>query len=245
MARTIRACVKCSQVRPTAGHGLCFKCYRAAERKVADELWSRPDPSATELLKGQLRTRKALLKMMDSIEEIGTARMVPEATLEAWRILLKPEIERIARSLGPKSGVDLNSEQEDLSELLAELAALRGSNSEKENVNEPFTERSGQVHQPIRSDQSTPEPPAKEHQPEGQAPVITESAHESSEQVNGDQQNGSEQFTELAAPGTSETKAHGEPPAETSGTEQTSPLPPGDATASTKMQRTRRKSHAA
>jgi hypothetical protein len=235
--------VKCNQVREIAGHGLCFKCYRAAERKVADVLWSRPDPTAKELLKQQRKTRKGLLKMMDSIEEISPGKLVPEATLEAWRLLLQPEILRIAQSLGPRTGMDVNSAEEDLSELITELAELRDANSADENVSGPFTEQAGQVHRPIRSDQFPPEPPATVHQPEDQSPVVTESAHETSEQVNGHQQNVSEQFTERT--GTSEEKGRGEPPAETSETGQTSTLPPGSATVPTKMRRPRQKSHAA
>jgi len=230
VARSIKACVKCSEVREIAGHGLCFRCYRAAERKVADVLWSRPDPSAKELLQDQRRTRKALLKMMDSIEEISTGKLVPEATLEAWRLLLQPEIARIARSLGSRIGADVNSEQENLSELITELAELRGVTSEEENVSEPVTERSGQVHQPIRNDQSTPEPRATVYRPENQSPVVAESAQESSERVNVEQKLESEQFTEIAV--TSEEKAHG-------------PLPAGSDAVPTKMRKPRQKSHAA
>jgi hypothetical protein len=181
--------------------------------------------------------------MMDSIEEISTGKLVPEATLEAWRLLLQPEIARIARSLGPKIGMDMNSAEEDLSELVTELAELRGANSEKENVNEPFAERAGQAHQPIRNDQSPAEPPATVHQPADQSPVAPEAAHESSERVNREQKSVSEQFTELA--GTSEEKDHGESPTETSVTEHPSPLPPGSEAVPTKGRRPRQKSHAA
>jgi hypothetical protein len=213
VARSIKTCVKCSQMREIAGHGLCFKCYRAAERKVADVLWSRPDPSAKELLKDQRRTRKGLMKMLDAIEEISPGKLVPEATIEAWRLLLQPEISRIAQSLGPKTGMDVNSGEEDLSELITELAELRDANSEEENT---FTERSGQVHRPIQGDQSPGTPSATVHQPADQSPAVMESAQESSERVNREHTSVSEQFTEPA--GTSEEKGRGEPPAETSGT---------------------------
>jgi hypothetical protein len=79
----------CGETREIAAHGLCFRCYRQAERKLADDLWTRPDPSAKDLLKEQRKTRKALMKMLDGLEEIASGKLVPEATIEAWRQLLQ------------------------------------------------------------------------------------------------------------------------------------------------------------
>lgn len=165
MARSIKACMNCGETREVAGHGLCFKCYRQEDRKLANDLWARPDAKAKDLIKGQRKTRKALMKMMDALEEIETAKLVPQATVEGWRMLLQPEVERIARSLGPMSGADANAENENLAELLAELAALRGVNTEDKDESELTTEED-----------------------------------EPSEQVNSEQQTGSEQFTKPADP---------------------------------------------
>lgn len=174
MPRSIKGCINCGETREMAAHGLCFKCYRAEERELSDARWARPDPSAKELAKTQRKTRKALMKMLDALEEIEVGKLVPEATTEAWRTLLRPEVEKIALSLGqPK----VNSEQENESDLFTqdrenEALALgeAKTNGEPENINEPFTE----------------------------------SADESSQQVNCEQQNVSEQFTDLADPVNSE-----------------------------------------
>jgi hypothetical protein len=144
MARTIKACMNCGETREIAAHGLCFRCYRQEERKLADDLWARPDPNAKELAKTQRKTRKALMKMMDALEEIESGKLVPQETVEAWRKLLRPEVERIALSLGE---AQVNSEHENLSELFTEPA--EPVNSEHDWVGElsavPSTEESEQV----------------------------------------------------------------------------------------------------
>src|SRR5580700_7461468 len=100
MARSIKGCMNCGETREIAAHGLCFRCYRQEERKLADDLWAKPDAHAKDLAKTQRKTRKALMKMMDALEEIETGKLIPEATVEAWRALLRPEVARIALSLG-------------------------------------------------------------------------------------------------------------------------------------------------
>ena len=128
MARSIKGCMNCGETRETAGHRLCFRCYRQEERKLADDLWAKPDTNAKELAKTQRKTRKALMKMMDALEEIETGKLVPEATVEAWRTLLRPEVARIALSL---SEARMSSESDESSEQV---------NSEHDNVSEQFTQ---------------------------------------------------------------------------------------------------------
>jgi len=140
MPRSIKACITCGETREIAAHGLCFKCYREEERRLADDLWAKPDAHAKDLAKVQRKTRKALMKMMDALEEIESGKLVPEDTVEAWRALLRPEVERIALSLGE---AQVNSEQQSASEQLTEVAEPVTSeqvNSEQQSVSELFTE---------------------------------------------------------------------------------------------------------
>jgi hypothetical protein len=139
MARSIKACLNCGEAREMAAHGLCFSCYRVKERKVKDDLWARPDQHAKEIVKTQRNARKALMKMMDAIEELEAVKMVPVATTDAWRLLLRPEVERIALSLG---GAGVNGEHKSMSEPFTWSADDPGEriNSEQQSVTEQFTE---------------------------------------------------------------------------------------------------------
>src|SRR6266481_296117 len=138
MARSIKGCMNCGETRETAGHRLCFRCYRQEERKLADDLWAKPDANAKELAKTQRKTRKALMKMMDALEEIETGKLVPEATVEAWRALLRPEVARIALSL---SGGQMSTEQILIGEPFDDSDEhSERVNSEQENPSEPFTD---------------------------------------------------------------------------------------------------------
>ena len=131
--------MNCGETREIAAHGLCFKCYRQEERRLADDLWTRPDANAKDLAKTQRKTRKALMKMMDSLEEIDSGKLVPQETVEAWRKLLRPEVERIALSLGE---AQVNSEHGNMSEPFTESADELSErvNSEPERMSELFTE---------------------------------------------------------------------------------------------------------
>jgi hypothetical protein len=120
--------MNCGETREIAAHGLCFRCYRQEERKLADDLWAKPDANAKDLAKTQRKTRKALMKMMDALEEIETGKLVPEATVEAWRALLRPEVARIALSL---CEARMSSESDESSEQVS---------SEHDNVSEQFTQ---------------------------------------------------------------------------------------------------------
>jgi hypothetical protein len=137
-----------------AAHGLCFSCYRVQERKIKDDLWARPDQHAKEIVKTQRNARKALMKIMDAIEELEAGKMVPEATTEAWRLLLRPEVERIALSLG---GARVNGEHENTSEPFTWPADGPGERikSEQPSVTEQFTKSadiaSNQDDPPIKS----------------------------------------------------------------------------------------------
>jgi hypothetical protein len=152
MSRSIKACMNCGETREIAAHGLCFRCYRQEERRIADDLWARPDPTAKELAKTQRKTRKALMKMMDALEEIESGKLVPEQTTEQWRALLRPEIERIALSLGE---AQLNGEHENTGEPFTESADEPGEqvNSEQEKISEQFTDPTSQGSEPVNSEQ--------------------------------------------------------------------------------------------
>lgn len=171
MARSIKACMNCGETREIAGHGLCFMCYRREERKIADDLWTRPDPSAKELAKTQRKTRKALMKMMDAVEEIEYGKLVPQETIEAWRKLLRPEVERIALSLGE---AQVNGEHENLSELFRESVDGSGEqvNSEQEKRSEPFT----QLSEPLPNQQNKASEQVAESASLGGKPVNGEQA---------------------------------------------------------------------
>jgi len=178
MARSIKGCMNCGETREIAAHGLCFKCYRQEERKLADDLWAKPDTNAKDLAKTQRKTRKALMKMMDALEEIETGKLVPEATVEAWRALLRPEVARIALSLsggqmsteqiligGPFDDSDERSEpvdseqysvSEQFTEPVHENAPNNGSepvHSEQENSSEQFTQPAEPLNKIILGDQ--------------------------------------------------------------------------------------------
>lgn len=154
MARSIKACMNCGETREIAAHGLCFRCYRQEDRKLADDLWARPDPNAKELAKTQRKTRKALMKMMEALEEIESGKLVPQETVEAWRKLLRPEVERIALSLGE---AQVNSEHENLSEPFRESADELGErvNSEPEKMSELFTVPTSQDSKQVNSEHAT------------------------------------------------------------------------------------------
>jgi len=68
------------------------------------------------------------MKMMDALEEIETGKLVPEATVEAWRMLLRPEVARIALSL---SEARMSNESDEFSEQV---------NGEHDNVSKQFTQ---------------------------------------------------------------------------------------------------------
>jgi hypothetical protein len=111
VSRSTKACINCGETREVAAHGLCFKCYRQEERKLSDDLWAKPDQHAKDLAKVQRKTRKALMKMMDALEEIDTGRLVPQETVEQWRSLLCPEVARIALCL-TKPQIELDDKQD-------------------------------------------------------------------------------------------------------------------------------------
>ena len=168
--------MNCGETREIAAHGLCFRCYRQEERKLADDLWAKPDTNAKELAKTQRKTRKALMKMMDALEEIETGKLVPEATVEAWRALLRPEVARIALSL---SGGQMSAEQILVGGPFDESDERTESvNSEQYRVSEQFTE-------PVHEDAGD---------------LIAEPINPRSEQVNSEQENSSEQFTQPTEP---------------------------------------------
>jgi hypothetical protein len=210
--------MNCGETREIAAHGLCFKCYRQEERKLADDLWAKPDTNAKELAKTQRKTRKALMKMMDALEEIETGKLVPEATVEAWRALLRPEVARIALSL---SGGQMSTEQiggpfDDSDERSEPV------NSEQYSVSEQFTE-------PVHEDAGD---------------LIKEPVNPGREQVNSEQENSSEQFTQSAEP-LNETILSDQFPEHSAPTQQPSVLPPAVQQRVRKVKKEKGNSHAA
>jgi hypothetical protein len=142
MSRTTSECAECGEVREIAAQGLCFRCYRRDERN-RKALWARPESHAIDLARNQRKTRKALMKIMDALDEIESGHLVSDTTVEAWRNLLRPEVENIALSL---TKVAVNSELEKPSEVFTLLEELGQSpiptdaNTEQENSSELFTQ---------------------------------------------------------------------------------------------------------
>jgi hypothetical protein len=227
MARTIKACMNCGEAREIAAHGLCFKCYRQEERKLADDLWTRPDPNAKELAKTQRKTRKALMKMMDALEEIESGKLVPQETVESWRKLLRPEVERIALSLGE---AQVNSEHDNMSEPFTESAHELGEriSSERQSVGEVFTEPA----EPVNSEHS------------GVSELSTEQPSDGSERVNSEHATANERFTHPAAPVEPAIRID-QSPEKVAGTEQSSLLPPAAPQRITKLRKAKENFHAA
>jgi hypothetical protein len=219
MARSIKGCMNCGETREIAAHGLCFRCYRQEERKLADDLWAKPDANAKDLAKTQRKTRKALMKMMDALEEIETAKLVPEATVEAWRELLRPEVARIALSLGEGQ---MSTEQKLIGELFSDSdEPSKRVNGEQTGVSEQFTERP--------------------HEDAGD--LITEPINPCSEQVNSEQEYLSEQFTQPAEP-LNKTILDDQFPADSAPTQQPSVLPPAVEQRVRKVKKEKGNSHA-
>ena len=220
MARSIKGCMNCGEIREIAAHGLCFKCYRQEERKLADDLWAKPDSNAKDLAKTQRKTRKALMKMMDALEEIEVGNLVPEATVEAWRALLRPEVARIALSLGE---AQMGPEQTPLDGPSTD--SYEGSehvNSEQESVSEQFTRPSD----------------------EDAGDFITEPLNTGGAQVNSEHETSSEQFTQAAEP-LDKPILDDQFPADPAATQQPSLLPPTVQQRVKKLKKEKGKSHAA
>lgn len=106
MSRLIKVCEGCGEEREMAARGLCFKCYRREEREQ-NERWAKPDRHATQVRKAQRKTRNALMKILNGVDELDDANLVPESTCEQIREILHPEIDKIAGSLE----ATVNSEQ--------------------------------------------------------------------------------------------------------------------------------------
>jgi hypothetical protein len=212
--------MNCGETRDIAAHGLCFKCYRQEERKLADELWARPGPDAKELAKNQRKTRKALMKMLDALEEIEVGKLVPDATTEAWRRLLRPEVERIALSLGEAQG---NGELGQTGKPFIDSANEWSEevNIEQQEDSEQFTDLSG----------------AAEGQQE-RVSDIHEPPNQHDQQVNSEHEAASEPFTQSEATG-NPTKIDASRSSLSEGTEQTSNLPPAVRQRVTKMKKTK------
>jgi hypothetical protein len=219
--------MNCGETREIAAHGLCFRCYRQEERKLADDLWARPDPNAKELAKTQRKTRKALMKMMDALEEIETGKLVPQETVEAWRKLLRPEIERIALSLGEPH---VNSEHRNMSESTTESAdePCRDVLSEQRRVSEQFSD----LADPVNNER------------DGVSELSTTPSATGSEQVNSEHASASEQFTQPSGP-LNPAIPIDQFPEEEAGTEQSSLLPPVLPQRITKIKKAKENVHAA
>jgi hypothetical protein len=227
MTRSIKACMNCGDNREIAAHGLCFKCYRQEERKLADELWAKPDANAKEVAKAQRKTRKALMKMMDALEELQTGKLVPEATVESWRVLLRPEVARIALCLGE---AQVNKEHEELRQSFVESADERSEavNTEQEKESERLTE----LADPVNSEQ------------EDVRELFTDPTSRDGEQVNSEPEKASEQFTQPSESLNQSIRSE-LLPAELSGTEPPSLLPPTVPQRITKLKKEKGNSHAA
>ena len=84
------------------------------------ELWAKPDRHATQLRKAQRTTRNELMKILNAVDALLDANLVPESKCEQIREILRPEIAKIAGSLE----ASVNSERKTISEPFTEPHAL-------------------------------------------------------------------------------------------------------------------------
>jgi hypothetical protein len=124
------SCINCGDERDIAAHGLCFKCYRAAERaqKVT------PDPAWASLGNGWLlRDQKRALTVVTGIlKAISDCPAVEETDRKQIRNILRPYLDKLAECFAPKreNGRPVNGEQK----RPRSLGSLVGPDSEFEKT---------------------------------------------------------------------------------------------------------------
>ena len=104
------SCINCGEEREIAAHGLCFKCYRAAERAqkaTADPVWARLGNGS--LLREQ---KRALTVVTGILKVIADCPAVEENDRKQIQNILRPYLDKLAECFAPvESRKPMNSER--------------------------------------------------------------------------------------------------------------------------------------
>jgi hypothetical protein len=108
--RRLESCINCGDEREIAAHGLCFKCYRAAERAR-----KAPDPVWASLGNGYLlrEQKRALTVVTGILKAISDCPAVEESDRKQIQNILRPYLDKLAECFAPKreKGKPVNGEQ--------------------------------------------------------------------------------------------------------------------------------------
>jgi hypothetical protein len=109
--RRVDGCVQCGEVREIAGKGLCFKCYRQAER-AADRQFAGVDRHNPGIRREHKKLFRGFTGVMAGLSDLG----VELNDAFAIRRILEPYIVLIAKFLAPapeqeKRETEVNSER--------------------------------------------------------------------------------------------------------------------------------------
>jgi hypothetical protein len=109
--RRTDGCVQCGEVREIAGKGLCFKCYRQAER-AADRQFAGVDRHNPGIRREHKKVFRGFTAVMAGLSDLG----VELNDALAIRRILEPYIVLIAKFLAPapeqeKRETEVNSER--------------------------------------------------------------------------------------------------------------------------------------
>jgi len=104
-------CINCGEVREIAAHGLCFKCYRAAERAqkaTSDPVWARLGNGS--LLREQ---KRALTVVTGILKVVADCPAIEESDRKQIQNILRPYLDKLAECFAPKegNGKPVNSER--------------------------------------------------------------------------------------------------------------------------------------
>jgi len=116
--RPIGQCAKCGKVEALAADHICYRCYRARARKrdraeqAATFRWAEVPAERHNhgLLKEQKRLRKAVVDMLNALDDAG--ELFAEEDRVFFRRRLQPYMERMARSLAARAPAGPESSQE-------------------------------------------------------------------------------------------------------------------------------------
>jgi hypothetical protein len=105
--RRLDGCINCQEVREMAAHGLCFKCYRAAER--AEDKDTVLDRHTGAIQKERQRLFRAYSEVMVGLGKLSVNKHDVKAVIQILRPYLAP-IAEMLRDSGTKPD-RVNSEQ--------------------------------------------------------------------------------------------------------------------------------------
>lgn len=108
--RRIDGCINCGDEREIAAHGLCFKCYRAAERAQK----AAPDPVWARLGNGSLlrEQKRALTIVTGILKAIADCPAIEQRDRQQIQNILRPYLDKLADCFAPKKKCKpVNNEQ--------------------------------------------------------------------------------------------------------------------------------------